>query len=75
MPNGKFDWSQVPTGSDGFVDYSLIKSHQVRLMIMDAEKIKLTEELTARQKWSKTESNRNRIKVIEERMEHLQKMV
>ena len=74
MPNSKFDWSKVPTEPSGFVDYSLIKSHQIRLLVMNAEKIKLTEELIARQKWKKTETNLSRIRVIEDRIERLGQM-
>ena len=48
----KFDWALVPMGKDGFVKLSVVPQAAVRLMLAEAELVKLSEELKAYQKRS-----------------------
>ena len=75
MMGDKFKWNKIPTTSKGFVNYELIPSPIVRRMVADAEIIKLTEEHKARTKWDSTNFNTGRIKNLEERIKHIDRLI
>ena len=69
----QFKWNEVPSDDKGFVDYYLIPSMDVRLMIARAEKIKLEHELKARQQWQLLLPNQRRKENITYRLALLER--
>ena len=71
--NDKFDWSQVPSDPEtGFVDYYQIKSHTVRMMLMEQEYKRLSAEFEARQRWT-VKGNAERISLLDTRLDYLRR--
>ena len=66
-----FDWKIVPKTEQGFVKYDVIRSMQVRIMVAKAERVKLLEELKARQQWQETQENLGRLKNIQVHLKYL----
>ena len=69
---GQFNWSEVPKNRQGMVDYRAIASMQVRLMIAKAEHTVLDQELKAREQWTPSSSNEQRLRLIKQRLEWLE---
>ena len=55
----QLNWKQVPQDTNGFVDYSVITAHQIRVMVAEAELIKLQQEHKDRAKWTNLSNNKN----------------
>lgn len=70
----RFRWSEVPMNAKGFVHYEVIPSFPVRQLIAEGERVKLAEELKAREKWAQSDNNDARMNGIRSQLRMLDDM-
>ena len=73
--NKKFRWNQIPKTPLGFVDYRVIPSHPIRVMVGEAELVKLKEEYKAKVQWVQTKAVSERLDSIEKQINYIDEVV